>query len=260
MKNSQSIVKARQNNILDYIESNGIATVNNLSKLFYASPLTIRRDLDELVKAGKIERYHGGAVAKERESADRTLNLKIVACKHAIAKQAATMVEDNDTIFINSSSTALLVLKYVTAKNVTVITNNAKALFAARPKDSVLFFTGGEIRTPKDAMVGEFAVNSVSSVTANKCFMGCAGVSPTKGPMSTVLQEASINGLMYRQTYGKRILLADYRRFDCIHPFSVCPITDITHIIYDSSVPLKTVEPYKKLGIVTIQAKTSNRI
>ena len=260
MKTSQSLVKARQKNILDYIKSNGIATVNNLSKLFYASPLTIRRDLDELVRSGKIERYHGGAVAKERESENSTVNLKIVACKHAIAKQAATMVNDNDTIFINSSSTALLVLKYVTAKNVTVITNNAKALFAARPKDSILFFTGGEIRSPKDAMVGEFAINSVSSVTANKCFMGCAGVSPTKGPMSTVLQEASINGLMYRQTHGQRILLADYRRFDCIHPFSACSINEITHIIYDSSVPSKLLEPYRKLGINTIQVKANAKI
>ena len=85
MKNSQSIVKARQNNILDYIESNGIATVNNLSKLFYASPLTIRRDLDELVKAGKIERYHGGAVAKEREQKQRPRWRKAIRCETCAA-------------------------------------------------------------------------------------------------------------------------------------------------------------------------------
>lgn len=260
MKRSQSYVKVRQKNILDYIESNGIANVMSLSKLFNISPLTVRRDLDELQEMGKIERYHGGAVAKDKSSKNSTLNLKIIACKHAIAKQAATMVDDNDTIFVNSSSTALLVLKYITAKRVTIITNNAKALFAARPNDSVLFFTGGEIRTPKDAMVGEFAVNSISSVTANKCFMGCAGVSPTKGVMSTVLQEASVNQLMYKQTYGQRILLADYRRFDCIHPFKACSIDEITHIIYDTNVAAKTVEPYKKLGINIIQAKSNTKI
>lgn len=258
MKRTQAAVDARRNSILAQIRSTGIANVSDLAEQFHVSPLTIRRDLDTLVKAGKLERFHGGAISTA--TADSDSSITIQSYKHAIAKKAAELVEDNDTIFINTSSTALSLLKYMTAKNVTVITNNAKALFAVRPTDSTLIFTGGEIRIPKDAMVGEFATNNLLRVTANKCFMGCAGLSIERGVMSTVLPEATINELMCRHTYGAKVLLADYRRFDRIHPFRSCGLEDITHLISDTSVPPRIIEPIRQLGVTVIQVKPLKKI
>ena len=255
MKNSQNAVLARRKKILSYIKSSGIAKVSDIASVFHISDLTVRRDLDMLVSEGKVERFHGGAVLADHSDADSQDQLNSLAYKQAIAKKAAEMVNDFDTIFINSSSTALLLLKYVTAKRITVITNNGKALFAARPEDSILIFTGGEIRFPKNAMVGDFATSNLSKVTANKCFMGCAGISLSHGVMSTVLQEAAINELMIHHTSGEKVILADHRRFDCIHPFRTCTIDEITHLITDTETPGSSMEAFRKRGIKVSQVK-----
>lgn len=254
MKRTQAAVDARRDSILKQIQSTGIANVKDLAEQFRVSTLTIRRDMDVLVGAGKLERFHGGAISTTAADQDSSA-VSIQGCKHAIAKKAAELVEDNDTIFINTSSTALLLLKYMTAKNVTIITNNGKALFAARPADSILIFTGGEIRVPKDAMVGEFATNNLTRVTASKCFMGCAGLNIDIGVMSTVLPEATINEIMYHHTHGAKVLLADHRRFERIHPFRSCGMEDITHLISDTSVPQRIIEPIRQLGVNVIQVK-----
>lgn len=253
MKRTQAAVDARRASILKQIQSTGIANVKDLADQFRVSALTIRRDMDVLVSSGKLERFHGGAISTTTDNDSSAISLQ--GCKHAIAKKAADLVEDNDTIFINTSSTALLLLKYLTAKNVTIITNNGKALFATRPADSILIFTGGEIRVPKDAMVGEFAANNLSRVTASKCFMGCAGLNIDIGVMSTVLPEATINELMYSHTSGAKVLLADHRRFDRVHPFRSCGMGDITHLISDTSVPQRIIEPIRQLGVNVIQVK-----
>ena len=257
MKNSQTTVSARREKILAYMKSSGIAKVSDIAAAFHVSELTVRRDFDELASEGKIERFHGGAVLSEPSDVETQDRLNTLSYKQAIAKKAADMVDDYDTIFINSSSTALLLLKYVTAKRITVITNNGKALFAARPDDSILIFTEGEIRFPKNAMVGDFATSNLSKVTASKCFMGCAGISLSHGVMSTVLQEAAINELMIRHTNGEKVILADHRRFDCIHPFRTCAIEEITHLITDTDVPGSAMESFRKRGIKVSQVKPS---
>jgi DeoR/GlpR family transcriptional regulator of sugar metabolism len=255
MKKSQSFVNARRNKILEYMKSTGVVKVEDIAALFKISNLTARRDFDALVQDGKIERFYGGAILAEDASQASDAKLKKLGNKHAIAKKAAEMVNDFETIFINSSSTALLVLKYITAKYITIITNNGKALFASRPKDSTLIFTGGEIRVPKNAMVGDFATNNIMKVTANKCFMGCAGISLSLGIMSTVLQEAAINEMMISHTNGDRVILADYSRFERIQPFQACSIECITHLITDVDAPDSVLESYRKKGIKVYPVK-----
>ena len=260
MKRSQSFVYSRRNKILEYIQTAGIIKVEEIAVMFKISNLTVRRDLDALAQDGKIERFHGGAMLADSSIQNPSVQLNNMEFKHAIAKRAGDMVEDNDTIFVNSSSTALLALKYVTAKHITVITNNGKALFAARPEDSALIITGGEIRVPKNAMVGDFAINNIAKVTANKCFMGCAGISISHGVMSTVMQEAAINELMVAHTIGDKVILANGSRFDRIQPFRACKIESITHLITDTGVPDTTLENFRKKGVKVFPVKAMKNI
>lgn len=260
MKKSQKYVSLRQNKILKYIQTNGSTTVEHLANIFNVSQLTIRRDLDYLEQEKKITRFHGGAQPIESISTSSNENDIISICKEAIAMKAASLVNDNDTIFINTSSTALLILKYVQAKHVTVITNNANALFANKPDDCTIIFTGGEIRYPKKAMVGEIATDSLSKMIANKCFMGCAGVSIENGIMSTTLPEANINEIMFSRTHGNKILLADFRRFDSIHPFKAYETKNITHMISDDHTSVKTLDLYRNLNIQVIIANTKKEV
>ena len=98
-----------------------------------------------------------------------------------ISRKAAQFVEAGDTIFINTSRTALHVLRFIDAPNVTVITNNVLATSIPHRSDMTLILTGGEVRYPKYAMVGDVAQRTIQSIRANKAFLGCSGLSVDKG-------------------------------------------------------------------------------
>ena len=105
---------------------------------------------------------------------DSTYNQK----KHIIAKYAADLIDDGDTIFINSSSTALLILQYLGNKRVYVVTNNGKALQSTIGSNVELVLTGGQVYERKQSLVGEFATYILSKITADKCFLGVSGILP----------------------------------------------------------------------------------
>ena len=82
------------------------------------------------------------------------------------------MVEDGDTIFINTSSTALAMVPYIHAKNVVVITNNGNAITIPHSAEVTIILTGGELRHIKGTMVGEFALDNINMVSTRKTFLG----------------------------------------------------------------------------------------
>lgn len=260
MKKTQSSVVQRRSSILEQIKLSGSAKVEQIAEKYNISPLTVRRDFDALEKMGLLRRYHGGAIYDKADSPAQDGSASILLLKHSIAKKAAELVEDGDTIFINTSSTALLVLKYITAEQVTVITNNGNALFKDKKDDTILIFTGGEVRLPKVAMVGEFSTNNLSNVHANKCFIGCAGISVEQGITSIVLQEAAINELMIRNTNGEKIILCDHRKFGRSQSFRICGISDVTKIITDTQLDDRTIESFRKFQTPIIQVKTLKMI
>ena len=57
----------RRLKILNLIREDGHAKVQDLSKIFKVTDVTIRQDLEELEKMGYIEREHGGALLKRRK-------------------------------------------------------------------------------------------------------------------------------------------------------------------------------------------------
>ena len=127
MKMTKEVVDTRRKKIMQEIQVKGTVNVDDLASELNVTPLTIRRDLQYWEDMGAVERFYGGAkLVQNFVENDVDPN---EAYKHAIAKYAATFVEDGDTIFINTSSTALLVIKYIVGKRVTIITNNGKAIF-----------------------------------------------------------------------------------------------------------------------------------
>ncbi|MCI5772929.1 MAG: DeoR/GlpR family DNA-binding transcription regulator [Erysipelotrichaceae bacterium] len=250
MKTNKEIVNKRRNDIMHIIQNQGYANVENLAHHFNVSCLTIRRDLQFWEEKGAIEKYYGGAKLVQNfvENDYATSNEPY---KHAIAKFAAQFVEDGDTIFINTSSTALLVIKYIRHKKVTIITNNAKAIFMDHDPAVTIVLTGGELRIPKESMVGDFALNNLQKVNANKSFLGCSGICCENGMSTAILQEVSINETMVQRTKGKVFILADATKIGITHKFNATSINNITHLITDKRVDDTMIDEFKQKGIQT---------
>lgn len=175
MKRERAYVDNRRNKILEIMKTNPKVRVDELAKIFDVSLITIRRDLQFLEDKKLLIRFYGGATYnKVEETKEDELNMY----KTLIAKYAASLVEDGDSLFINTSKNALEILKYVTCKNVTVITNNGKVLNMDYPEDISVILTGGEIRHPKDAMIGDFAIRNVQNIFPQKSIYRLFGYIP----------------------------------------------------------------------------------
>ena len=131
LKRQEAIImmtEDRYTAILDALKERKSMTVAEFTEITGASESTIRRDLIALDDMGKIKRFHGGAKAIEHEyitneapvSAKAQLNVEE---KSAIAKYAATMINDEDFIFIDAGTSTELMIDYIGETNATFVTN-----------------------------------------------------------------------------------------------------------------------------------------
>ncbi len=247
MKASRSIVNSRREKVLEIVRGNGDVTVNHLAEQFQVSPLTIRRDLQYLEDHKLLERFYGGA-RNSRQAGEGSEENSRLLCREKIARYAASLVEDRDTIFINTSSTALAMVKYITSKHVTIITNNGNIINEKNPSQATVVLLGGELRYKKGAMVGDFAMNNLTQVTAQKSFVGCGGICPDIGMTTELLNEVNINQMMFERVIKASYILADYSKFGKRNSFVSCPPELIANIITDKDAPGQLLKEFRDRG------------
>lgn len=234
MEMTNTTLSKRHSYILEKLKKCHSIKVDDLCKELSVSPITIRRDLQLLENKGFVERFHGGAKILDNNNDSFNKNNCHSILKHKLAEMASTLIEDNDTIFINSSSTAILILSYIKNKRVTVITNNGDALNIPRDPDVQLILTGGEVCPSKNSMVGDFAANLLAQVTADKCFLGVSSISGDYGIGTSIFQETSINKMMLSRCSGDRVIIADSSKVGKDYNFLSADISMISCLVTDS--------------------------
>ena len=175
MKRDQSSVERRRSQILKKIREEEEVKVEDLAQEFGLSCMTVRRDLQYLEDRNLVTRFYGGATVNPEYrcvSAEEELALY----RRQLSRYAATKVLNGETLFINGSTAALGMLDYITAHNVHIITNNGMAVTKKHHKDITVTLTGGELR--EHVMTGETVMRYLLNSTADKTFLGCAGVTP----------------------------------------------------------------------------------
>lgn len=250
MKSNTLIVSQRRNEILQILNDNKEINVKELSVSLGVSEITVRRDLNFLAERGQLVRCHGGAKVKTTKVDEElfVLNKK----KNAIAKKAVEYIQPEETIFVNSSSTALLILEYINDKPATIITNNCNAINFKLSSNTSLVLTGGNVKFPKANMTGEFALNNISNVAASKSILGFSGVSIETGLTTANLEEVAVNRLMLEKCSGEKIILVDSSKLNYDHTFVSGDISLIDILITDSDANRQYVEQLESIGIKVI--------
>lgn len=159
-------MKERQQKILELLDENGFVSVEFLSKTLFCSGATIRRELAALAENQKIKRTHGGAMHFNGISNDSPFHLRNnrnINEKHYIANLAVQNIHDAMTIFIDSSSTAACLVKYLnTFHDLNIITNGLQIVYALAEQQTIqVFATGGQIKN-NVTMYGTPALNMIS--------------------------------------------------------------------------------------------------
>lgn len=235
MKNSKANVEARQQNILKYVRKAGEVDSLSLANAFGISLMTVRRDLSELEERHLLKRTHGGASTLDYVKGCKTPTKNIQICRDLISRYAASLIKENDRIFVNGSKTALKMLDFVQEKKLTVYTNNGLAFGRHFPENISIHITGGELKN--HILVGDFAMRNILDVTANKTFIGCWAVYDDGAFLYNIASEIAINEAMISRTKEDLYILADHSKLQrqenpgnrygsCIYDRKVTLITD----------------------------------
>lgn len=255
MKNSKELIQQRQARILQFLRQKQLASVTELAQHFHVTPATIRRDLEALEDQGSIKRFFGGVeyiLPQSEYVRYQTSQQDLTPVKQAIAKKAASLISDGDTIFINGSSTALYILDYMDNVHTSVITNNARAIDCSVPEAVDLILTGGEMYGNRQSLVGEFALDTTRKVIANKCFLGVSGISAAGGVTSSFVQEVAVNRSMLAQCSGPKIVVADSTKIGTMKNFFDYGLEQITHLITDSAADKRELDQIRAKGVEVI--------
>ncbi|MDN6519021.1 MAG: DeoR/GlpR family DNA-binding transcription regulator, partial [Enterococcus sp.] len=142
MKNSLININKRQKNILELLQLTEQMTTDELAKALDVSISTVRRDLNLLEEKNEIIRNYGYCSYnyENKTDFDQSGPERI---KQAIAREASKYVSDYDTLFINSSSTALKTLDFIHSNHLTVVTNNVKVNYSPHKDNCNYILTGG---------------------------------------------------------------------------------------------------------------------
>ncbi|WP_248929601.1 DeoR/GlpR family DNA-binding transcription regulator [Paenibacillus hamazuiensis] len=243
----------RQQKIADYVQSKERASVQELAQLFGVSESTVRRDLKILEEANQLRRTHGGAVALLSDNSEPSFVEKedrYRAQKEAIAKEAAALIQEGDTLVLDSGTTTYYLAKQLKAfKQLTVVTNSvmvAQELAAQKGIDLVL--TGGTLRHETLAMVGPLTEKALESVFVDKAFVAINGIDPAIGLTTPNMLEASAKKCIYRCA-KQVILLADHSKFGRVSFAKVADLSDIDHCITDDGISDSALKVLEEAGI-----------
>jgi DeoR/GlpR family transcriptional regulator of sugar metabolism len=194
------------------IRESGVIAVEEICRRLDVSPATVRRDLDQLERAGAIRRVHGGAVSVESRSDEPLFENKTSIAareKRRIAEAALSFVADGETIYLDGGSTLLELARLFRERaNVTVVTNSLRAATELAGRGPRLILIGGELRRLSQTLVGPLTRHVLEGLHLDKAFMGTIGLSLKEGLTTTDPGEAYTKELVMAQA-RQVIVLAD---------------------------------------------------
>ncbi len=224
------LAKERRDLILSYINEKKVVTVPELMEEFGASAATIRRDLSELHDAKKLVKVHGGATAigsSDVTTFEPSVSTKAflnVAEKDAISKYAASLINDDDFVYIDSGTTTLEMIKYISNTKAKYITNgivHAKRLLERGLNTMII---GGRCKPTTEAIIGPDCIEGIGKYHFTKAFMGTNGISIDAGFTTPDVDEALVKAEAVKHAYISYVL-ADHSKFGQVSSVTFADIT-----------------------------------
>lgn len=254
-KKRLSSQEKRQRRIVELLQRDGHVRVTELSETLDVSEITIRRDLDSLDEKHMIERTFGGAISTARLRKEITFNNRSkleLENKDSIAKIAAGLIDDGDTVFINGGSTTSHIFRYIYNKNVKIVTINAGCIGQIENPDIELILAGGLYRYQSNSFVGAITTEILNQVNATKAILGVDALSCRYGMTTPNFQAVETTKIMMDRTSGEIIVVTDHRKIGLVSDYVTAPINRIDTLISDYLLDKGFINEMNDLGIKVI--------
>jgi DeoR/GlpR family transcriptional regulator of sugar metabolism len=254
-KKRAELPEQRQQRIALRVREAGSVTVAGLEKELGISAATARRDLTLLERQGKVKRTHGGAVppglTQHEDSFQQRLG-EAVEQKKRLARAAATLLEADETVFIDSSTTAYYAARRILAgtSGVTCLTNLVPVmdLFStADPSGASMVGLGGIFRALTLSFVGPCTIHTIESYMADRAFLSVKGIT-SEGYLTDINPlEAEVKKAMIRHA-ERPVLLVDGRKFEQ-RGFSVIAHVSKVSLVITADARRSHVKALQDLGV-----------
>jgi DeoR/GlpR family transcriptional regulator of sugar metabolism len=245
----------RRRMIAQRLRQHGSVSVAGLEAEFGISPMTARRDLDELERRGVARRTHGGAVlpglSSHEDSFLQRLDVEVEA-KERLAEAALALLEPGEAIFVDSSTTAYFAARRIVRENLqcTLLTNAVPIMDLLCEVDAAqveLVGAGGTLRKLTRSFVGPLAVRSIEAHFADHVIFSVRGLTPDGYLTDPDALEAEVKRAMISRA-RQAVLLIDGSKFD--RP-ALTQIADVTQVgvILAADVSDAALKPLLRAGV-----------
>ena len=248
----------RRKELASYIASRRSATMEELCQAFHVSMNTIRSDVAFLVGTGAVEKVYGGVrSAAQQEVPLFTLRAGLRSeAKTAIARAAAELIEDGDTLFVDAGTTTMHVLDLLPAeKHVAVITGNLHVITRAADKPNVdLIVLPGTLNRRTNSLADVSTLEFLGRYHFIKALLGATGLSGDGKLNVSSYLECEIKRLAVKQS-EQRLLLCDAGKFGGTGLMSYAGLSEIHRLITDASCPRELKDLCERCGTELILAR-----
>jgi DeoR family transcriptional regulator, galactitol utilization operon repressor len=244
----------RKSVILDLLMEESSVSVSELAKRLNVTVVTARADLAALEEEGLLVRTHGGAVPAQHPKMMERMQAE-KGIKGAIAKAAAAMIQDGDTVIISAGTTTALIAKYLLGKRgVHIVTNNTLLLAYARTNPQLrVTLVGGEFRPEEEGVVGPMALIALDQFHVSKAFIGIDGASTKQGFTAHFVESADLVRKMAEQA-DQVVVLSDSGKFGKPGFARILPFDGVDALVTDNELTAEFETELTTAGVRVVEA------
>ena len=214
------LAEVRMEAILAELDKEQAVSVAHLCKVTGASEATIRRDLNELARRGKLNKVHGGALPVREEFRAEELDMDTkrrlrTPEKVRIARYAAGLITDDDVVYLDAGSTVMHMVEHIQATKATFVTNSVECVQRLPRRGLRAYVLGGVLKPGTLAIIGGEAMEGLKKYNFTKAFLGVNGIAMGPGFTTPDPEEAMVKtaaAAHARRTW----VLADSSKFGAV--------------------------------------------
>ena len=210
-------IEERHQEIAEIIRTNGKITVSEIVEKYGISDESARRDLRMLEQKGVCKRTHGGAILSQQVNVmpprDRDFEaMPVFANYREIARKAATMIRENDTIYLCSGSFGFRILEFLPRNfHYTIVINSVDLGKQLRAFDNIdVYIAGGKMRQ-SGSVVDSLAAAFISQLHFDLCFLTGAGLTAEFGLSNGTDETANFQRTVLRNSRRKCLLISSHK-------------------------------------------------
>lgn len=223
----------RHQYILDYLNKERSITVSEIVENLQVSDMTVRRDLSELEKAGKLRRVHGGAIPlskiEREELSHKEKKIINIEEKEYIAELAVPLILSNETIFLGPGTTIEVLAEKIVEDSSLYVTNCLPVFLTLNKRNLNTLLIGGEMRQITESFHGDLTTTVLKKLKFDKAFFSCNGIIDNEA-MTSTFAEGHVQSMALNNARA-RYLLVDSNKIGQEDFYAYYDLRDLTAII-----------------------------